>query len=180
MGKIHGLSTPPDLPFCLSSSKTYKQSPWKRFENNMDTHNWKPLLSLLHIWIDCNDSIITLEMFQCTTLYHTTHNSINIVWHTLLLTSFQYKHTCICYILGVSITEHMKSTQASMWTTMKSFLTISLSLLSSLNLIISIPMNNDVDAIHLAHLSFDYIYIYIYIYIIVSFNMTKCKRIMWS
>ena len=22
MGKIHGISTPPDLPFCLSSSKT--------------------------------------------------------------------------------------------------------------------------------------------------------------
>ena len=31
VGQIHGLSTPPDLPFCLSSSKTDGQSLWKRF-----------------------------------------------------------------------------------------------------------------------------------------------------
>ena len=40
VGKIHDISTPPDLPFCLSSSKT-DESLWKRFENSMDSHDLK-------------------------------------------------------------------------------------------------------------------------------------------
>ena len=41
MGQIYGLSIFPDLPFCLSSSKTNMQSLWKKFRNSRDSHNLK-------------------------------------------------------------------------------------------------------------------------------------------
>ena len=49
MGKIHGISTPPYLLLCLSSSKN--SSLWKRFENSRNSKIQN--IEVITLWV-CN------------------------------------------------------------------------------------------------------------------------------